>query len=450
MIQEIKEHTFFDNFLRKEINVVDLGACRGEFVDEINKLYNVKKAILVEANPTNFAQLKTLPNCILYNKAISSINGDKIEFYEDPNSPYNGSRDFNYFNGITHQIETINLETLCDDNDIDFIDILKIDIEGAEYDILENLSDEFFNKIGQITVEFHDFIDLSLKSKTQQIIDRMHSLGFKHISKPITYLYNSDNYDVLFYRKPKIGILYICTGKYIQFLEDFITTSNEYLLPLSDKKYFIFTDAEFQGSWDDSINIIPQPKLGYNVNIDTSYDSLMRYHIFLKHKDLFENLDYLLFFNANTKFIKHVEEQYFLPNEINDGLVSVHHSGHYIMGNHWDGYDENELSISFIPVNERNKKYCQGALIGGKTKEFLNMCEIISKNIDKDLSNNIHPKSWDEPYMNEYLFDKNPLILPPGYSFPDNPDANYLMPNVEKFVLQLNKNKLGGLDFLRS
>lgn len=298
-------------------------------------------------------------------------------------------------------------------------------------------------------IKEHTFFDNFLR-KEINVIDRMYSLGFESTSKPISYLHNSDNYDVLFYKKPKVGILYICTGKYVQFLEDFITTSNEYLLPLSNKKYFIFTDAEFQESGDGSINIIPQPKLGYDINTDTSYDSLMRYHIFLKHKDLFEDLDYLVFFNANTKFIKHVEEQYFLPNEINDGLVSVHHSGHYIMENRWDGYDENKLSISFIPINERTKKYCQGALIGGKTKEFLDMCEIISKNIDKDLSNNIHPKSWDEPYMNRYLFNKNPLILHPGYSFPDNPDANHLMSNIEKFVYQLDKNKLGGHNFLKS
>lgn len=450
MIQEIKEHTFFDNFFKKEINIIDLGACRGEFIDEVNKLYSVKKAVLVEANPTNFEKIVSQPNYILYNKAISSKNDDIIEFFEDPNSPYNGSKEFNWFNGIKHTIKTINLEKICEDNDIDFIDILKIDIEGAEYDVLENLEDSFFNKINQITVEFHDFIDPSLKPRTQQIIDRMHSLGFEHISKPITYLNNSDNYDVLFYKKPKIGILYICTGKYTQFLEDFISTSNEYLLPLSDKQYFIFTDSEFEGSWDKSIHIIPQSKLGYDKDTNTSYDSLMRYHIFLKHKFLFENLDYLIFFNANTVFIDYVLEQNFLPNHQHGNLVSVHHSGHYIMGDNWDGYDETNSSVSYIPPNERTKKYCQGALIGGRTLEFLNMCSHISNQIDYDLSKKIHPKAWDEPYLNKYLYNKNPLILDPGYSFPDNTDAHILMSHLKIYTLQLDKSKLGGHDYLRS
>lgn len=452
MLREIKEHTFFDDYFKKEITIVDLGACMGEFVDEMSKIYSVKKAVLVEANPTNFKKININSNYVCYNKAISSKDNDIIEFFEDPKSPYNGSKEFNWFDGIKHSIETISLSKLCEDNNIDFIDILKIDIEGAEYDILENLEDSFFlNKVGQITVEFHDFIDPQLKPRTKKIIDKMISLGFNCISKPIDYMHGSENYDVLFYRpKNKIGILYICTGKYIQFLENFITTANEYLLPSSNKQYFIFTDSEFEGDWDDSICIIHQPKLGYDKDIDTSYDSLMRYHIFLKHKHLFENLDYLVFFNANTIFVDYIFEHDFLPNDQNDGLVSVHHSGHYIMKDNWNGYDETSSSVSYISPNERTKKYCQGALIGGKTTEFLNMCLHISNQIDYDLSKNIHPKWWDEPYMNRYLFNKNPLILNPGYSFPDNVDARNLMSHIKIYALQLDKNNFGGHNFLKS
>jgi FkbM family methyltransferase len=450
MLREIKEHTFFDDSFNKELVIVDLGACRGEFIDEMNKCYNVKKAVLVEANPTNFKEIHPQPNYILYNKAISSKNNDVIEFFEDPNSPYNGSKEFNWFNGIKHSINTISLEKLCEENNIDFIDILKIDIEGAEYDILENLEDSFFDKIEQITVEFHDFIDPQLKPRTEKIIDRLKSLGYNYLSKSTDYLHGSENYDVLFYKPKKIGILYICTGKYISFLEDFINSANKFLLPYSEKKYFIFTDTKFEDTENNYIHIIDQPKLGYDENTNTSYDSLMRYHIFLKHKSLFKNLDYLVFFNANTVFTDYVFEYDFLPNDQNDGLMSVHHSGHYIMKDRWDGYDETNSSVSYIPPNERTKKYCQGCLIGGKTEEFLNMCEYISSQIDDDLSKNIHPKAWDEPYMNKYLHSKNPLILDPGYSFPDNADAHALMSHIKIYALQLDKSKLGGHNYLRS
>lgn len=200
MERVIKEHTFFDNLLRDEIIVVDLGACRGEFIDEFNNLYNVKKAILIEANPTNFSQLQQKPNYVLYNNLISNIDDVEISFYEDINSPYNGSYVFNYFNGVEHKIKTKTLETLMIENNIEYIDILKVDIEGSEYDVMPSISDETYSKIGQITIEFHDFIDNSLKEKTQNIINHLNGLGFNHISKPITYMNNSSNYDVIFYR----------------------------------------------------------------------------------------------------------------------------------------------------------------------------------------------------------------------------------------------------------
>jgi hypothetical protein len=66
---------------------------------------------------------------------------------------------------------------------------------------MPNISDEVYSKIKQITIEFHDFIDVNLKVKTENIINKLELLGFNRISKPIRYMNNSDNYDVLFYKK---------------------------------------------------------------------------------------------------------------------------------------------------------------------------------------------------------------------------------------------------------
>lgn len=196
----IKEHTFFDDLFRDEIVVIDLGACRGEFINEINEIYKIKKAILIEASPTNHATLIQKPNYVIYNNLISNTDDVEVSFYEDNNSPYNGSYIFNYFNGVEYKIKTKTLESLMVENEIDYIDILKVDIEGAEYDVMPSISDETYSKIGQITIEFHDFIDNSLKEKTQNIIDKLRNLGFKHKSKPIYYMNNSANYDVIFYK----------------------------------------------------------------------------------------------------------------------------------------------------------------------------------------------------------------------------------------------------------
>lgn len=196
----IKEHTFFDNLLREEIVIIDLGACKGEFTVEMDRLYKIKKSILVEANPANFIQLPIKENYVLYNNVISHMENLEVDFFEDPKSPYNGSMVFNYFNGINHKIKTITLDKILEENSIDYIDILKIDIEGSEYDLLENISEKILSITKQLTVEFHDFVNPELKSRTSEIIKKIENLGFKRISKPIVHMHNSENYDVLFYR----------------------------------------------------------------------------------------------------------------------------------------------------------------------------------------------------------------------------------------------------------
>lgn len=197
----IKEHTFFDDLFNDEIVVIDFGACQGEFVDELNKQYKIKKAILVEANPTNFKKLSQRENYVLYNRLVSNKKNEFLKFYEDPKSPYNGSNKFNYFKGIEHNIQTITLEEIILEHKLEHIDILKVDIEGSEYDVMPLINENILSKIRQITIEFHDFIDNNLKEKTENIINKMESLGFSRISKPIKYMNNSNNYDVLFYKK---------------------------------------------------------------------------------------------------------------------------------------------------------------------------------------------------------------------------------------------------------
>lgn len=200
MLKQIAEHSFFDDKFGSEIIVIDIGACRGEFINEMDKAYKMRKGILVEANPVLYKQLLNKENYVVYNNAVAKDDDTIITFYEDHKAAYVGSCVFNYFNGIPHKIKSISLETLIISNDIDVVDILKIDVEGSEYEILENISEDVLQKINQITVEFHDFIDPKLKPYTKNIINRMEASGYKSISKSTEYMNGSEHYDVLFYK----------------------------------------------------------------------------------------------------------------------------------------------------------------------------------------------------------------------------------------------------------
>ena len=71
----------------------------------------------------------------------------------------------------------------------DRVDICKIDVEGAEIEILSKASDESLLKCNQICGEFHPVdsqrMQGGLKSITKKdvygVIDRLDKLGFKHV-----------------------------------------------------------------------------------------------------------------------------------------------------------------------------------------------------------------------------------------------------------------------------
>jgi len=68
-------------------------------------------------------------------------------------------------------------ETLCKENNHSHIDLLKMDIEGAEYEVIEDIMTSSIT-IDQILVEFHHrFKDISTR-ETRKAIARMNRLGY--------------------------------------------------------------------------------------------------------------------------------------------------------------------------------------------------------------------------------------------------------------------------------
>src|SRR6478672_8403971 len=95
----------------------------------------------------------------------------------------------------------------------------------------------------------------------------------------------------------KVGILYICTGKYDVFWNGFYESAEKFLMPDTEKHYFVFTDSE-QIQSSERIHKIYQERLGW------PKDTLMRFHLFLNIEDQLNEMDYLFFFNANYTFTK--------------------------------------------------------------------------------------------------------------------------------------------------
>jgi hypothetical protein len=243
-------------------------------------------------------------------------------------------------------------------------------------------------------------------------------------------------YSALLKTKMKIGILYICTGKYDVFWEGFYSSAEKYLFPDSEKHYFVFTDSDSIHP-SDCIHVIYQQRLGW------PKDTLMRFHLFLSIEEQLKKMDFLFFFNANYTFIKTIAEEEVLPSLNDNFLVGQIHPVAYHKKRAQYDYETNPASTAYIDTSS-GAHYFAGGLIGGRTPEFLQMCRTLKDNIDKDDANGVLAKWHDESHINKYFSGHEPKMLHPGYCYPQD----WFLPFEQKTLL-LDKNKFGGHGFLR-
>lgn len=131
-----------------------------------------------------------------YQVAISSTAKEKI-FYE---SKLNVSGSFlnDHVNVIQDDIvsytsETVTLDGLFEYIGSDFLDLLKLDIEGEEFSVLSTVSDSTLFRIGQLIVEFHHHcIDRYSNEDTHRLVQRLKGTGFRS--------FTDDGKNYLFFR----------------------------------------------------------------------------------------------------------------------------------------------------------------------------------------------------------------------------------------------------------
>jgi hypothetical protein len=233
----------------------------------------------------------------------------------------------------------------------------------------------------------------------------------------------------------KIAIFSISLGKYDIFFKDFYESVNENFLPDHEKTFYLFTDKIFEQK--DNLIQIETKKQGW------PYDSMLRFHYLQSIKEQILENDYVFFFNINMKALSPIKEEV-LPKEKNDYLVGCDHPLHHDWDPKFLPYERNKEISCSIDITE-GKKYYQGCFNGGRTKEFMEMCDTLCKNIDFDLSKNLIPIWHDESYLNWYFKSKEPLLLPYTYIYPED----MKLPGIP-IMIQRNKWKYMDKEKLRS
>jgi FkbM family methyltransferase len=195
-IATIRGHSFYAGSINRNSVIVDLGAHKGEFSSNISSRFGCK-CYLVEALPALFSQIADGPLVKKYNFVMAGRD-ESVELFVSQN--LEGSTIINSAATRSHGtviVDGVTLDTFMTRAGIDAIDLLKIDIEGAEIELLESASDAILSNIKQITVEFHNFLPGVVSThQVAEIKKRLQDLGFYAIKFSRTL-----NTDVLFINK---------------------------------------------------------------------------------------------------------------------------------------------------------------------------------------------------------------------------------------------------------
>lgn len=164
VIWEIWKAKIYDDTrfpIHPEDIVVDIGGHIGGFAVRAARLAHRGQVYAYEASGKNFAMLEKnqklndANNLHIHNKAVSHRRGE-LRFFMPGNNGALGS----LMQESDSPMETVQATTLTDiirDNSIEHIDYLKVDVEGAEYDILFNCPAETLEKVKNMVMEYHEF-----------------------------------------------------------------------------------------------------------------------------------------------------------------------------------------------------------------------------------------------------------------------------------------------------
>jgi FkbM family methyltransferase len=158
------------NLINKGDIVVDIGAASGDFCFLASQKTGSKgKVVAIEPNPED------------YNILIKNIQNSKIQNIIPINIGVSGKEGIETitFKESTFSFKTNTLKAILEDVNISSFDFVKLDIEGYEYEVIQNDKELFYNS-RVISMEFHNN-----KEKIDSIILNKE---FEYYTIPASYL----------------------------------------------------------------------------------------------------------------------------------------------------------------------------------------------------------------------------------------------------------------------
>jgi len=190
ILQEYKKSGFE---IKDADTILDIGAHIGLFALYASQFCKNGKIYCFEPVNENFnlltenLKLNNIRNVIANKLAVSSKSGNVTIYLNEDESGHSM-----YLSGPKSvQVQSISLKDIIDSNNLEKSDFIKMDCEGEEYEIINSVPKEYFEKIKKICIEYH-FADEKpslIKDLMGQLKSFSYTATIRSISKDIGFLY---------------------------------------------------------------------------------------------------------------------------------------------------------------------------------------------------------------------------------------------------------------------
>lgn len=211
-VRRVATHTIHPGYLAAGATVLDLGANHGAFSDAMTSEYEAA-CYMVEANPKLAEELQHSKSKVVCAAVVGRSRA--VEFVvrkQDDSSSllrFPASMD----GGSVVKVDGIDFAEVLQRFGVVQVDLLKMDIEGAEIEVIDAMTDKQLQAIAQITIEFHDQMGFYSIEETRRVLARLERLGFFDLR-----LYRGSTIDVLLINRHR------CPGAILEWLRIVLVT----------------------------------------------------------------------------------------------------------------------------------------------------------------------------------------------------------------------------------
>ena len=166
-VDEILLRRQYDHRLEEDPRtIVDLGSHIGISVGYFRLRYPDARIFAFEPNPVSFNKLRwvvsRMDGVVIRQAALSSSSGRATLHTTD--RPLRASLEGSRESGRSDEVQTVTLDHAVREHELDRVDLLKIDIEGAELDVLSSFT--HLDRVRTIVGELHPSV---LGDRTQNV-----------------------------------------------------------------------------------------------------------------------------------------------------------------------------------------------------------------------------------------------------------------------------------------